>query len=252
MRNYLYILISSFTLIILTSCASRSLDSVECNQVLIGIAANWNSSEAQLALFERNKNGKWKQVMKTSPARLGRAGLVWGLGYHDNDSNAQIKREGDGRSPAGIFPIGGLWTYRSKTVAHHPSLEAHKVSPADLWVSDTRFPKLYNRHLLLSHPAQSAWEKKEQMRQDDPAHSIKLLIGHNTKDIKGGPVVGAGSSIFFHLWRDNGGKATAGCSSMDEKVLREIIARLDPAKRPCYVLLPQKEYRKRRKAWKLP
>jgi len=251
-HKYLYFSISFFALILLSSCGLRNSDTVDCQQILLGIAPDWNSSKVQLALFERDEKGKWQQLTETSSARLGRAGLVWGLGYHRNPPHARIKREGDGRSPAGVFPIGGLWTYTNKTLSHHPNLETHKISPADLWVSDIRYPKLYNRHLRLSHPAQTAWEKNEQMRQNDPAHSIKLLIGHNTKDIKNGPVLGAGSSIFFHLWRDKGGKPTAGCTSMDERILRQIIARLDPAKRPCYVLLPRNEYIKKRQAWKLP
>jgi hypothetical protein len=39
---------------------------------------------------------------------------------------------------------------------------------------------------------------------------------------------------------------------MDEGALLELIAWIDPARRPLYVLLPEAEYAARRAAWKLP
>ncbi len=126
------------------------------------------------------------------------------------------------------------------------------MGPADLWVSDPRFPQLYNRHLRLDHPATTDWEKHEQMRQNDYPHSIKLLICHNTPDTPGRPVVGAGSSIFFHIWRRDGAAPTAGCTSMAESSLRALIGRLDPALNPVYILLPRTEYARLRAAWQLP
>ncbi len=135
---------------------------------------------------------------------------------------------------------------------HHRRLPEVKVGPADLWVSDPRYPQLYNRHLRLDHPATSEWEKREQMRQTDYPHSIKLLICHNWTDTPGRPVVGAGSSIFFHIWRREGAAPTAGCTSMAEANLRALIRRLDPAKNPVYILLPRAEYARLRAPWRLP
>ena len=163
-----------------------------------------------------------------------------------------MKREGDGRSPAGIFPIGGLWTTTATPVRHLRRLKEVRVGPADLWVSDPATPQLYNRWVRLKHPATSAWEKREQMRQNDAAHSIKLLICHNTPEIPGCPVVGCGSSIFFHIWRNGGKSPTAGCTSMAEANLRAIIARIDPARNPVYILLPRSEYLRLRRDWRLP
>lgn len=133
-----------------------------------------------------------------------------------------------------------------------PRIPMVKVGPNDLWVSDTTIPKLYNRYVHLDHPATTPWELKEQMRQTDYAHSIKLLICHNTAERRGGTIVGAGSAIFFHIWRNDGTSPTAGCTSMAEKDLRAIIRRLDPAKYPVYILLPREDYTRLRAAWHLP
>lgn len=223
-----------------------------CTQAVLGIADGWNSSQVSLSLVEKDSNGRWWRMLGPIPGRLGRNGLVWGLGLHTNPRGVTIKKEGDGRSPAGIFAIGGLWTTNKIPVAHHRGIPEVKVGPRDLWVSDTATPHLYNRHVRLSHPAGTPWELKEQMRQTDYAHSIKLLICHNTAETPGRPIVGAGSSIFFHIWRKDGAAPTAGCTSMSEQNLRNIISRLNPARSPVYILLPRSEYTRLRTTWRLP
>lgn len=224
----------------------------DCTQAVVGVADGWNSSQVSISLLEKDRSGRWSCVIGPLSGRLGRNGLVWGLGLHRLPQGATVKREGDGRSPAGIFPIGGLWTTTATPVRHLRRLKEVRVGPADLWVSDPATPQLYNRWVRLKHPATSAWEKREQMRQNDAAHSIKLLICHNTPEIPGCPVVGCGSSIFFHIWRNGGKSPTAGCTSMAEANLRAIIARIDPARDPVYILLPRSEYLRLRRDWRLP
>ena len=90
------------------------------------------------------------------------------------------------------------------------------------------------------------------MRQGDYAHSLKLYIAHNDAILGGKPAPGRGSAIFFHVWRDGGSKSTAGCTTMDKGQLSKMIAQIDPAKNPVYILLPQAEYQQLRGQWKLP
>ena len=241
-------------LLFLLLAASAALAQMPTNssQAILGIADGWNSSTVSLSLVEKATNGQWVRVLGPIPGRLGRNGLVWGLGLHTNPRGATTKREGDGRSPAGIYALGGLWTTTKTPVAHHRRIPEVKVGPNDLWVSDPATPQYYNRYIRLNHPAATPWELKEQMRQTDYAHSIKLLICHNTAETPGRPIVGAGSSIFFHIWRKDGAAPTAGCTSMAEQHLRALISRLDPARVPVYILLPREEYAKRRTGWRLP
>jgi L,D-peptidoglycan transpeptidase YkuD (ErfK/YbiS/YcfS/YnhG family) len=218
-------------------------DSTQC---LVGTAAGWDSSEATLRLFEKS-GGRWQQVGGTWNARLGKSGLVWGLGLHPLPEGARIKQEGDSRTPAGVFRIGGAWGY-APDIARHPGMPYTRITSRDLWIEDSSSPS-YNRHVRLAAEPAGAWEKKQQMKQDDPAHALKLFIAHNA-----GPVIrpGAGSSIFFHIWRADGAKPTAGCTTMSKKNLRSLIAALEPAKNPVYVILPEADYARLRTAWKLP
>ena len=215
-------------------------------QCLLGLADSWDSSHATLQLFQKSAN-QWQPQGEAWKARLGKNGLIWGHGLHPLPKNALIKKEGDMRSPAGVFSIGGAWGYEP-SIRKHPLLPYRKVTPCDLWVEDPSSTR-YNQHLVLDRPPSSAWEKKQQMKQSDPAHALKLYIGHNSHPHT---IPGDGSSIFFHIWRAGGAKPTAGCTTMDETKLRQLIARIDPSRNPIYVLLPTSEYTKIRKAWKLP
>ncbi len=249
MRRVISLFLLSFLLLTLPA---RAVVPASCTQAIVGITEGWNSSHVTLSLLEKQSDGRWARVLGPIPGRLGRNGCVWGLGMHSNPRRATIKQEGDGRSPAGIFALGGLWVTHKKPVQHHKGIPLVKVGPRDLWVSDTSMPKLYNRYVRLDHPARTEWELREQMRQTDYPHSIKLLICHNTWETAGRPVNGAGSSIFFHIWRRDGASPTAGCTSMAEPQLRAIIARLTPERRPVYILLPRQEYQQLRKSWRLP
>jgi L,D-peptidoglycan transpeptidase YkuD (ErfK/YbiS/YcfS/YnhG family) len=215
-------------------------------QCIVGLTDDWQSSRVTLRVFEK-RDHRWQQVGPSSPGRLGRNGSVWGRGLHPVKAGTTTKVEGDGKSPAGVFRIGGVWGYAA-TVRKHPRMFYRQITPRDLWVEDADSPQ-YNQHLILAHTPRTRWERKQQMRQGDPAHSLKLFIAHNAP-----PTVkpGAGSAIFFHIWRGGGSRPTAGCTSIDEKLLRRWIAWLDPDAQPLYILLPKAEYQRRQADWRLP
>lgn len=221
-----------------------------CTQALVGIADEWGSTKVTLTLFNK-QGGSWKPASQPWQGRLGKNGLAWGVGLHPKvQSKAPAKREGDWRAPAGIFKIGGAYGYAAK-IQRNPKLPYRQITNRDLWVED-RSSRHYNRHIILTHPASTPWEKKAQMRQNDHAHSLKLYIAHNDAILGGRPVPGLGSAIFFHIWRSEGTRPTAGCTTMHETKLKQLIANIDPNKKPVYILLPKAEYQQLRKDWRLP
>lgn len=222
----------------------------DCTQVIVGKSEGWNSSHASLVLYEK-KGQRWQATIKTWQARLGKNGLAWGCGLHpDVKSSAPIKKEGDQRAPAGIFKIGGAYGYATK-IARSQKLPYHQITEKDLWVEDETSPH-YNEHLILSAAPKTTWQRNAQMRQNDHAHSLKLYIAHNDSILGGKPIPGRGSAIFFHIWRDNGAQATAGCTTMPERALTKLIASIQPDQHPVYVILPEQEYQRLKKSWRLP
>jgi L,D-peptidoglycan transpeptidase YkuD (ErfK/YbiS/YcfS/YnhG family) len=238
--------VKTLLILLLTFPAFAQVIPAKSQQAVVALTSSWTSSYADLYLYER-AGEQWVKRDGPIKVRLGRTGSAWGLGIHQNPSGATLKKEGDAKSPAGIFYIGGAWG-DAPTIQKHPQLPYRKVTPRDLWVEDSTSP-LYNQHQILPHTPRTAWEKKAQMKQNDYAHSLKLFIAHNPPP-KAKPY--GGSAVFFHIWRDGGSKPTAGCTTMTPANLKKLVAWIDPTKLPIYILLPTSEYKAKRAAWKLP
>ena len=218
-----------------------------CQQLVFCLADDWNSNSAVLQCFERS-NDEWHPVGQPWPVRLGKNGLAWGRGLHPEGLDGPEKEEGDGRAPAGVFKIGEAYGYGPE-IQKHTNLTYFQVTEQDLWVEDSSSP-YYNQHLRLpGRGPRNDWEKKQQMRMNDSAHKLKLFIAHNAGP---GALPKAGSAIFFHIWREDGAKSSTGCTVMEEKKLRELVAWVDPTAKPLYVLLPKSAYRELVTSWKLP
>ncbi len=181
------------------------------------------------------------------PARLGKNGLIWGRGLSPRSDEMTDKSEGDDRSPAGVFRIGRSFGYDAAWKAR-TKLRYTAVTKRDLLVEDPTSP-LYNTYVRLDHDPATPFERKQQMNQTDPSHRLKIVIEHNTDPA---PVPDKGSAILFHIWRADGDKSTAGCTSTADDSMETLMRWLDPIKQPLYVLLPADEYAQRRAEWGMP
>jgi len=142
------------------------------------------------------------------------------------------KREGDGRSPAGVYPIGEAFGYGPQppeglTIPYRP------LSPGAVCVDDPA-SALYNRIVdpdtLSGSPE---WASAEPMRRDlshgDDLYRWGVEIRYNAQ---GEP--GAGSCIFFHVWRGPE-SPTVGCTAMAAADLLALARWLDPSAEPVVV-----------------
>ena len=218
----------------------------QCRQLILGVTPGWNDSHVQLQCWEHG-NSKWFPVSPTWEGRVGRNGLAWGRGLSPNQKGLQ-KQEGDGRAPAGVFMLGGLYGY-APSFPCKPGVLYHQITPRDLWVEDPESP-YYNSHLHLKTAGPTNdWERKQQMKLNDEAHSLKIFIRHNAGPTR---VRGGGSSIFFHIWRRSGDSPSSGCTVMPKEDLEKLARWVDPQMTPLYVLLSQEEYTRLKPLWNLP
>jgi D-alanyl-D-alanine dipeptidase len=111
---------------------------------------------------------------------------------------------------------------------------------------DDASSKFYNRVLERSTVAPD-WNSSEHMLRPDGLYRWGVMIDHNAEPV----TAGVGSCIFLHIWMGPG-QGTTGCTAMTQEHLEGVLAWLDPAKNPLLVQLPQAEYKKLRKQWKLP
>jgi L,D-peptidoglycan transpeptidase YkuD (ErfK/YbiS/YcfS/YnhG family) len=216
-------------------------------QLVLVVTRDWNSVHATLQSFERSDQG-WRSTSAGTPVVIGKSGSAWGLGLHPAAHAGPQKREGDGRSPAGVFALGTAFGYASAAQMQWP----YAPMSADDYCVDVAASPLYNRIVDAARVGAAAVAgSTEPMRRDlhehgDQAYKLGLVIEHNPH-----AVAGAGSCIFAHLWHspDTG---TAGCTAMAEPALQALLAWLRPQEHPVFVLLPRAEYARLKSAWDLP
>lgn len=218
------------------------------DQIVLAVGDSWNSSTARLQCFDRSGGGWRPAFARPVSVLLGRSGMAWGRGVHaiPRGSPGGLKREGDGRAPAGVFGIGTIYGYDPRLPAG-ANYHYRQVGPWDAWPDDSRNP-YYNRHVVIDpRRGVPSWFESQKMRHGDAAYRWLVEVRHNADP----PVAGAGSAIFFHIRRGPDRK-TSGCTTMAESDLVSMIRWFRAKERPHYVLLPRPEYERLSASWGLP
>jgi D-alanyl-D-alanine dipeptidase len=211
------------------------------SQIILVITDGWEDCRARLALFER-KNGKWEE-RGDFPAVCGRKGMAWGCGQVHACAGATItpvKREGDQKTPAGIFSLGECLGYAPRLTVN-PKLPYRQIVESMQGVDDPA-SRYYNQivNTAAIAPADIDWKSYEIMRRADDRYKWLMVIGHNPENLPGW-----GSLIFLHLWRDQAA-GTAGCTAVSETTILTVFQWLDPALNPVMVQWPREVYEARK------
>ncbi|RNF85393.1 hypothetical protein EER27_06450 [Lysobacter psychrotolerans] len=226
--------------------AATGLPWSRSTQLVLVTTADWDASRGTLQAFERDGD-QWRAASAPAPVVIGRAGSAWGSGLHPAQGGP-AKREGDGRAPAGVFPIGSAFGYASGVSTALP----YRAMRASDYCIDVSQSPLYNRIVDSDQVGAAAVAgSTEPMRRDlhangDQRYKLGFVIGHNAAG-----AADAGSCIFAHLWKA-ADEATAGCTAMDEATMRSLLGWLRPQHQPVFVLLPKPEYQRLRSGWALP
>jgi L,D-peptidoglycan transpeptidase YkuD (ErfK/YbiS/YcfS/YnhG family) len=146
--------------------------------------------------------GRWTQCA------LGKGGVI----------PAADKREGDGCSPLGVWPIRRLLYRPDKLEAPKTLLPVEALSPDDGWC-DAPMDRAYNRPVKLPYPASA-----EAMWREDGVYDLVLVLAHNDDP----PIPLMGSAIFLHVARSHF-EPTEGCVALQAWDLLELIAKAEPA-----------------------
>jgi L,D-peptidoglycan transpeptidase YkuD (ErfK/YbiS/YcfS/YnhG family) len=123
------------------------------------------------------------------------------------------KREGDGASPLGTWPLRRLHYRADRLALPATVLPARAIQPDDGWCDDPRHPD-YNR--LVRRPFAAS---HEEMWREDGLYDLVAELGYNDAP----PVAGRGSAIFLHVARSDFGP-TAGCLALARPDLLAVLA----------------------------
>lgn len=195
-------------------------------------------------LYERKSvKSKWKSVGDEFAVVVGRNGLGWSLDSAP-EAISDFKKEGDGRAPAGLFPLASAFGRPDKPgeiKLSYSKLQEYSECVDD--VSSTHYNKLVDRLKV----GVFDWKSSEKMLEVGPEYDLGLFVAHNSYPVRRGD----GSCIFLHVWKD-ATTGTAGCTAMQRDDLLKILAWADPKKNPYLVQLTEADHKKYQKAWNLP
>lgn len=159
-------------------------------------------------IFRARPDGQIDVKGRTVRCALGKAGVIV----------AADKREGDNRSPVGVWMIRQV-LYRPDVYPDGPTtaLPVEAMAPDDGWCDAPGDPA-YNRPVKLPYPASA-----ERLWRDDHVYDLVGILAHNDDP----PVPGMGSAIFLHLAREDY-SGTEGCVALAREDLEALLAMAMP------------------------
>ena len=145
---------------------------------------------------------------KVIPCVIGKGGVL----------PAAAKREGDGATPLGVWPLRCALLRPERGLVPPPALPWRWLRPSDGWSDDPADPD-YNRPVI--HPHRFSAER---LWRDDAVYDVVIVLGHNDAP----PMSGLGSAIFLHAARPDR-RPTEGCVAIDGAALARLLPRLSAA-----------------------
>lgn len=223
-----------------------------CRQIVLILTDSSKATNGTLSYFERvGTNTEWILSNDKIPVVIGRNGLAWGLGLHDdtNISNFPMKEEGDGRSPAGVFNLISVFGYKPADQIGNLKMPYIHITEMVECVDDVN-SEYYNK-IISRNKVEKAehvdWQSSEKMSLAGVYYELGVVVDYNSDPIK----KRAGSCIFLHNW-SNPNETSAGCTCMAPIKMRELVYWLDEARNPVLVQLTNQLYSDLIKLWGLP
>ena len=122
------------------------------------------------------------------------------------NGSTKNKKEGDKKTPKGIFKIENLYFRKDRLKKPLTLLKCVEIKRNMGWCNDIKHPKKYNKLFKIGKNL-----KHEKLKRKDYKYDLIIPIMYNFKN----PVVGKGSCIFIHLTKDY--NPTAGCVGLAQK-----------------------------------
>ncbi len=246
-----------FAILILFFCgANGASQAAESNsplknvsQLVLVTTHDWDSVPGTMQCFERaDDKSPWHEVGEKFPIVVGRHGLGCGRGlHHPEDFSGPLKKEGDGKSPAGIFRLTsafGLAEPEKMKDLKLPYLHLRDVIECVDDVKSAHYNSIVDRDKV----SKVDWDSSEKMKAIGEAYRLGVFVEHNTESLR---QAGGGSCIFLHIWKDSE-TGTSGCTAMVPEKIENLVRWLDASKTPTLVQLPEPDFQRLKTRWNLP
>jgi zinc D-Ala-D-Ala dipeptidase len=223
----------------------------ESRQAVVVTTKDWSTTQGQAQLYERATTAaKWKSKDASFPVVIGRTGLAptfeddWTRAIDVTAWRGRLKKEGDGKSPAGLFPL--TFAFSTSMKPESLTFPYTRLGQYTECVDDVNSHH-YNKVVGRDQVGIFDWKSSEKMLEVGEPYALGVFVAYNSYPV----VKGNGSCIFLHIWKD-ATTPTAGCTAMNRLDLERIVSWLEPDQHPYLVQLPETEYKALRKSWNLP
>jgi L,D-peptidoglycan transpeptidase YkuD (ErfK/YbiS/YcfS/YnhG family) len=158
--------------------------------------------DTRIPAFEATSGGRLRWQGHDVRCALGRGGVV----------AADLKREGDGATPLGIWPLRQVFWRPDRLATPETGLQFISLTPAMGWCDDPH-NLLYNRPVTLPFPA-----GHEKLWREDDVYDLIVSLGYNDDPA----IAGKGSAIFLHVARPDY-SPTEGCIACAREDLLDLL-----------------------------
>lgn len=165
----------------------------------------------------RWSNGQWKPATGWMDANIGRNGIG-------------KRRQGDERSPTGLFRLG--MSFGSVPKPPGVSTSYIRTTSHDYWACDSRRSD-YNTYQRYSGDPHSRWSSFERLRIKPYKYVIDIGYNQSRTPWKG-------CAIFLHIWKGSG-IGTAGCTALSEAGVLKLLRWRKPRSNPLILQSPYEQ-----------
>jgi L,D-peptidoglycan transpeptidase YkuD (ErfK/YbiS/YcfS/YnhG family) len=187
------------------------LDSI--NQLLVVYNEKPDQNLGRLVVMEK-KNNEWQVVSTPKTIGIGRKGFA----------APGTKREGDNKSPTGIYRLGQLFCYDKIVSTRMPFIQ---TTSEDKWIDDPGSAD-YNRYIRGGTQAVSF----ENLKISSDEYKYCFVIEYNMHPV----VKGMGSAIFLHLSEGEKPNPSSGCVVVTEKDMEWLLNWMNPESKPSILM----------------
>ena len=197
---------------ILEKLNNNKIDLAKVKQLVVTYKLDGKDKGYKVMGLEKSK-GKWKLAIAPVKASTGRNGFA-----QENE-----KKEGDGKTPNGLYALGQLYSYEKDV---DTKIHFQQVDSLDKWIDDSSSND-YNKYVRGETSAKSF----EHLKLNSIDYKYCMVIEYNTNPV----VKGKGSAIFFHVANEKYAP-TAGCVAIAENDMLQFLKWFKPRKKKAMLI----------------
>ena len=176
----------------------------EHDQLIVVVGEGEDSQRAEVSFYQKNEDGSWTEEFTVD-------------GFVGRNGSSGEKREGDEKTPTGIYAFTLAFGVKEDPGAKLPY---HQIDKNDYWVDDG--DSAYYNLLVNTDNVAKDWDSAEHLSSIVPFYNYCLALDYNSERIPG-----KGSAVFLHCMELDAVIGTGGCVKIPEEQMRALVQTVD-------------------------